>query len=60
VSNLTLQQTAVSQLAAQADAVGKLARDTGAFAAVVAAFESKIRTRSVGFSNVLNCFRNVN
>jgi hypothetical protein len=40
LSNLTLQQNAVSQLAAQADAVGKLAQDTGAFAAVVAAFES--------------------
>jgi len=40
VSNLTLQQAAISQLAAQADAVGKLAQDTGAFAATVAAFES--------------------
>jgi hypothetical protein len=40
MSAITLQQNAVSQLAAQADAVGKLAQDTGAFAAVVAAFES--------------------
>jgi hypothetical protein len=40
MSTVTLQQNAVSQLAAQADAIGKLAQDTGAFAAVVAAFES--------------------
>ncbi len=40
MSNLTLQQSAISQLAAQADAVGKLAGDTGAFAATFAAFES--------------------
>ena len=40
MSNLTLQQNAISQLAAQADAVGKLAEDTGAFAATFAAFES--------------------
>ena len=40
MSTITLQQNAVSQLALQADAVGKLAQDTGAFAAVVAAFES--------------------
>lgn len=40
MSTITLQQNAVIQLAAQADAVGKLAQDTGAFAAVVAAFES--------------------
>jgi hypothetical protein len=40
MSTINLQQNAVSQLAAQADAVGKLAQDTGAFAAVVAAFES--------------------
>ncbi len=37
---VTLQQNAVAQLAAQADAVGGLAKDTGAFAAVFAAFES--------------------
>jgi hypothetical protein len=40
MSNLSLQQNAVSQLAAQADALGKLAEDTGAFAATFAAFES--------------------
>ena len=40
MSNLTLQQNAISQLAAQADAIGKLAEDTGAFAATIAAFES--------------------
>jgi hypothetical protein len=40
MSILTLQQNAVSQLAAQADAVGRLAQDTGAFAAAVAAFEA--------------------
>ena len=40
MSTVTLQQNAVSQLAVQADAIGKLAQDTGAFAAVVAAFES--------------------
>jgi hypothetical protein len=40
MSIVTLQQNAVSQLAAQADAVGGLAQDTGAFAAAVAAFES--------------------
>jgi hypothetical protein len=32
---------AVSQLAAQSDAIGRLAQDSGGFAAVVAAFESK-------------------
>ena len=37
---VNLQQDAVAQLAAQADAVGGLAKDTGAFAAVFAAFES--------------------
>ena len=36
----TLQQNAVSQLSAQADAIGKLAEDPGAFAATIAAFES--------------------
>ena len=40
MSTITLQQNAVSQLALQAAAVGKLAQDIGAFAAVVAAFES--------------------
>ena len=40
MTNVTLQQNAVAQLAAQADAVEGLAKDTGAFAAVFAAFES--------------------
>jgi hypothetical protein len=40
VSNATLRQNAVSQLAAQADAIGKVAQDGGAFAALVAAFDS--------------------
>ena len=40
MSNVALQQSAVSQLVAQANAVGGLAQDTGAFAAAVAAFES--------------------
>jgi hypothetical protein len=31
----------VSELAAQADAIGRLAQDSGAFAAAVAAFESR-------------------
>jgi hypothetical protein len=38
MSTVTLQQ--ISQLATQADAVGRLAQDDGAFAAVVAAFQS--------------------
>jgi hypothetical protein len=40
MTTVILQQNAVSQLAAQADAIGKLAQDTGAFAATVAAFQS--------------------
>jgi hypothetical protein len=40
MSIVTLQHSAVSQLAAQADAVAGLAQDTGAFAAAVAAFDS--------------------
>ena len=40
MSNATLQQSAVSQLAAQADVIGKVAQDSGAFAALVAAFDS--------------------
>src|SRR5271157_64892 len=40
MSIVNLQQNSVSQLAAQADAIGKLAQDAGAFAATVAAFES--------------------
>jgi hypothetical protein len=34
-------QNAVARLAAQSDAVGRLAQDSGGFAAVIAAFESK-------------------
>lgn len=41
MSNATLYDNAVNLLAAQADAVGRLAQDAGAFAAVVAAFESQ-------------------
>jgi len=41
VSNFNLQQNAVADLAAQAEAVGSLAKDTGGFAAAVAAFESQ-------------------
>src|SRR5271155_2226487 len=37
---VTLHRDPASQLAAQADAVGRLAQDVGAFAATVAAFES--------------------
>jgi hypothetical protein len=40
MSTITLQQNAITQLAAQVDAIGKLAEDTGAFAATFAAFES--------------------
>ena len=41
MSIVTLQQGSVSRLAAEADAVGRLAQDEGAFAAAVAAFESE-------------------
>ena len=41
MTNVNLHENAVSQLAAQADAVGCLAQNSGGFAAVVAAFESK-------------------
>jgi hypothetical protein len=41
MSNLSLSYNAVSRLASQSDAVGRLAQDSGGFAAVVAAFESK-------------------
>src|SRR5271154_334634 len=41
MNNIALQKTAVSQLAAQSEAVGRLAQDSGAFAAVIAAFESQ-------------------
>lgn len=37
---VNLEQSTVSQLAEQAEAIGKLAQDEGAFAATVAAFES--------------------
>jgi hypothetical protein len=37
----SLYEDAISRLAAQSDAVGRLAQDSGGFAAVVAAFESK-------------------
>jgi len=40
MSNVISFEGAVSRLASQADAVGRLAQDSGAFAAVVAAFES--------------------
>jgi len=41
MSNSSLNDQAVSRLASQSDAVGRLAQDSGGFAAVVAAFESK-------------------
>jgi hypothetical protein len=41
MSNVTFYDSSVDLLAAQADAVGRLAQDSGAFAAVVAAFESQ-------------------
>ena len=41
MANVDLYQKAAERLAAQADAVGRLAKDAGAFAAVVAAFESR-------------------
>jgi hypothetical protein len=41
MSNPSLHDNAVGRLAAQSDAVGRLAEDSGGFAAVVAAFESK-------------------
>jgi hypothetical protein len=40
VSIVNLQQNAVSQLAAEAEAIGRLAQDEGAFAAAIAAFEA--------------------
>jgi hypothetical protein len=39
--NLDFAEDPASRLAAQADAIGRLAQDSGAFAAVVAAFESR-------------------
>jgi len=41
MSSISSTEAAVSQLAAQADAVGRLAKDAGGFAAVVAAYESE-------------------
>ncbi len=41
MSNSSLNDNAVSRLASQSDAVGRLAQDSGGFAAVIAAFESK-------------------
>jgi hypothetical protein len=41
MSNASSNQDAVSLLASQSDAIGRLAQDNGGFAAVVAAFESK-------------------
>lgn len=41
MSNTSSYEDAISRLASQADAVGRLANDTGGFAAVLAAFESK-------------------
>jgi hypothetical protein len=41
MSNPSSNNNAVSRLASQSDAVGRLAQDSGGFAAVVAAFESK-------------------
>src|SRR6516225_9604771 len=41
MSSVFSYDAAVSRLASQSDAVGRLAQDSGAFAAVVAAFESK-------------------
>ncbi|MBZ5489587.1 MAG: hypothetical protein LAO76_01485 [Acidobacteriia bacterium] len=41
MSNVSSTESIISRLAAQADAMGRLAQDSGAFAATVAAFESK-------------------
>ncbi len=41
MSNPSSNDNAISRLASQSDAVGRLAQDSGGFAAVVAAFESK-------------------
>jgi hypothetical protein len=38
---MSINDNAVSRLASQSDAIGRLAQDSGGFAAVVAAFESK-------------------
>jgi hypothetical protein len=41
MSNVSSTQDAASRLASQSDAIGRLAQDSGGFAAVVAAFESE-------------------
>ena len=41
MSNVSSNEDVVSRLAAQSDAIGRLAQNSGGFAAVVAAFESK-------------------
>src|SRR5271155_149462 len=41
MSNPRLSDNAISRLASQSDAIGRLAQDSGGFAAVIAAFESK-------------------
>jgi hypothetical protein len=41
MTNISSYEDSVSQLAAQSDAVGRLAQDSGGFAAVLAAFEAK-------------------
>ena len=41
MNNVSSTENIISRLAAQADAMGRLAQDSGAFAAAVAAFESK-------------------
>ena len=42
MSNASLVNTAVNRLISQSNAVGRLAQDSGGFAAVVAAFESPL------------------
>src|SRR5262245_44042571 len=41
MSTTSLREDSLSRLAAQSDAIGRLAQDDGAFATVIAAFESK-------------------
>src|SRR5271154_46610 len=41
MSNMSLYEDTATRLSAQSSAVGRLAQDSGGFAAVVAAFESK-------------------
>jgi hypothetical protein len=56
MSNPSLHANAVSRLAAQSDAVGRLAQDSGGFAAVVAAFESKDANAFRWVLERLECF----